>query len=55
MPCTTDAIMDYRLEKAPSEYVGMERAKDRLTDIHSAKATVHAKPAAVGALEFDPQ
>ena len=33
----------------------VERAKDRLKDIHSAKATDHAKPAAVGELEPDPQ
>ena len=43
----------------PDQYVVLpeevERAKDRLNDIHSAKATVHAKLGAVGAVESDPQ
>jgi uncharacterized membrane protein len=33
----------------------VERGEHRLNDIHSAKATVHAKPVAVGAVEADPQ
>jgi uncharacterized membrane protein len=43
----------------PDQYVVLpeevERAKDRLNEIHSAKATARAKPAAVGPLESDPQ
>jgi uncharacterized membrane protein len=43
----------------PDQYLVLpeevERAKDRLDDIHSAKATVQAKPAAAGALESEPQ
>jgi uncharacterized membrane protein len=42
----------------PAQYVvppeEVQRVKDRLNDIHSAKATVHAKPASAGALESDP-
>ena len=33
----------------------VQRAKDRLNDTHSPKATVHVKPNAVGTAEADPQ
>ena len=33
----------------------VESAKDRLNAIHATKATGHAKPAAVGAVESEPQ
>ncbi len=43
----------------PDQYVVLpeevERAKDRLSDIHSAKATVQDKPAVADALEPEPQ
>ncbi len=55
--CLSIGVMSSKV--IPDQYVVLpeevQRAKDRLNDIHSAKATVHAKPAAVGAVESDPQ
>jgi uncharacterized membrane protein len=55
--CLSIGVMSSKV--IPDQYVVLpeevRRAKDRLTDIQSAKATVHARPAAVGALESDPQ
>ena len=54
--CLSIGVMSSKV--IPGEYVVLpeevERAKDCLNDVHSARVTVHAKPAAVGALEPDP-
>ena len=55
--CFSIGVMSSKV--IPDEYIVLpeevERVKDRLNDIHSAKATVDAKPPAVGSLESDPQ
>ena len=55
--CLSIGVMSSKV--IPEQYVVLpeevERAKDRLNDVHATKATVHAKSAAVGALEPDPQ
>jgi hypothetical protein len=55
--CFSIGVMSSKV--IPDQYVVLpeevQRAKDRLNDIHSAKASVHAKPAAVGAVKPDPQ
>ena len=55
--CLSIGVMSSKV--IPDQHVvlpeDVERVKDRLNDTHSAKATVHAKPAAVDALKPDPQ
>jgi uncharacterized membrane protein len=55
--CLSIGVMSSKV--IPDQYVvlpeDVERVKDGRNDTHSAKATVHAKPAAVGALKPDPQ
>jgi uncharacterized membrane protein len=55
--CLSIGVMSSKV--IPDQYVVLpeevERTKHRLKDVHSAKATVLAKPAAVGGVESDPQ
>jgi len=55
--CLSIGVMSSKV--IPDQYVALpedvERVKDGRNDTHSAKATVHAKPPAVGPLEPDPQ
>jgi uncharacterized membrane protein len=55
--CLSIGVMSSKM--IPDQYVvppeEVQRAKDRLDATQSTKATVHAKPAAVGAGESDPQ
>jgi uncharacterized membrane protein len=55
--CLSIGVMSSEL--IPDQYRVLQeeakRARDRLNDTHSPKATVHAKPAAVGAMESGPQ
>ncbi len=55
--CLSIGVMSSKV--IPDQYVAppeeVERAKDRPNDIQATKATVHATPASVGALESDPQ
>jgi uncharacterized membrane protein len=55
--CLSIGVMSSKV--IPDQYVvppeEVERVKNRLNEIHSAKVTVHAKPKSVSALESDPE